>query len=138
MEKESRECLCLRGDQCFVIWSGVYFFSAQVLLPSSPLCLLDRYSASTKVLEKACEHVSQSTLTQLKAMEFEISQAAVSLVSPFSPTFQTFCISDVECIRCRCYSDSCDLNSHRVLRCTLNTNRLFKNVSFRLSEEQRW
>lgn len=76
-ESESRQGLGLRGDQCFVIWSGVYFFSAPVLLPSSPPHLPDRYSASTKVWEKACERVSQSTLTQLKAMEFEISQPAL-------------------------------------------------------------
>lgn len=36
-ESESREGLGLRGDQCFVIWSGVYFFSAQVLLPIFPI-----------------------------------------------------------------------------------------------------
>lgn len=81
----SREGLGLRGDQCFVIWGGVYFFSAQVLFPSSPPHRPDRYPASTKVWEKAYEHVSQSALTELKAIEFEISQAAVShLFSHFS------------------------------------------------------
>ncbi len=101
-ERESREGLGLRGDQCFVIWSGVYFFSAQVLFPSSPPHLPDRYSASTKVLEKAYEYVSQSTLTELKAMEFEISQAAVSVLSPFLPLFRLSIAKDVECIYCRC------------------------------------
>lgn len=84
-ESECREGLGLRGDQCFVIWSRVYFFSAQVRLPSSPPHLPDRYSASTKVWEKAYKHVRQCTLTELKAMQFEISQAAVSILSPFLP-----------------------------------------------------
>lgn len=55
-----------------------------------PPHLPDRYSASTKVWEKAYEHLSQSTLTELKAMEFEISQAAVSVLSPFLPLFRLF------------------------------------------------
>lgn len=77
-------------------------FSAPVLLPSSPPHLPDRYSASTKVWEKAYKHVSQSTLTELKAMEFEISQAAVSVLSPFLPLFRLSVARDVECIYCRC------------------------------------
>jgi len=83
-EKESREGPGLQGDQCFVIWSGVYFFSAQVLLPSSPPQPLDQYSASTKVWEKAYEHVSQSTLAELKTVEYEISQSTAGVQSPFS------------------------------------------------------
>lgn len=82
-ERESREGLGLRGDQCFVIWSSVYFFSAPVLLPSSPPHHPDRYSASTKVWKKAYEHLNQSTLTKLKAMEFEISQSVVRVLVPF-------------------------------------------------------
>lgn len=101
-ERESREGRGLRGDQCFVIWSGVYFFSAPVLLPSSPPHLPDRYSASTKVWEKAHEHVSQSTLTVLKAMEFEISQAAASILSPSLPLFRLSVVQDFECIYCGC------------------------------------
>lgn len=102
----SREGVGLRGDQCFVISSSVYFFSAPALFPSSPPHRPDRYCASTKVWEKANEHVSQSTLTELKAMEFEISQAAVSIPSPFLPLRQTFCSQDVACIYCR-WAGSC-------------------------------
>lgn len=102
-ERESREGLGLRGDQCFVIWSGVYFFSAPVLLPSSPPHHPDQYSASTKVWKKAYEHVSQSTLTELKAMEFEISQTAASVLSPF---VWLSAAQGVECIHCRCRADS--------------------------------
>lgn len=98
MEKESREGLCLWGDQCFVIWSGVYFFSAQVLLPSSPPHLPDRYSASTKVQEKAYDHVSQSTLTELKAMEFKIFQAAVCVLSPSLPLLRLSEALVVDCV----------------------------------------
>lgn len=94
-ERESREGLGLWGDQCFVIWSSVYFFSAHVLLPSSPPHLLDRYSASTKVWEKAYKQVSQSA--ELKAMEFEISQAAVGVLSPFLPLSRLCVTLDVEC-----------------------------------------
>lgn len=100
--RESKEGLGLRGDQCFVIWSGVYFFSAPVLLPSSPPHHLDQYSASTKVWKKAYEHVSQSTLTELKAMEFEISQTAASVPSPFVSLFRLSAAQGVESIHCRC------------------------------------
>ncbi|KAF0033738.1 hypothetical protein F2P81_013804 [Scophthalmus maximus] len=55
--------------------------TAPALFPSSPPHRPDRYCASTKVWEKANEHVSQSTLTELKAMEFEISQAAFEFVA---------------------------------------------------------
>lgn len=64
---------------------------------SSPPHLLDRYSASTKVLEKAYENVSQSTLTELKATEFEISQAAVCVLSPSLRLFRLCVAWDAEC-----------------------------------------
>lgn len=66
------------------------FFSAQVSFHSSPPYLLDRYSASIKVWKKAQEHLSQSTLTKLKAMEFEISQPAVSTLLPLLPVSVVF------------------------------------------------
>lgn len=94
-EREIREGLGLWGDQCFVIWCGVYFFSAQVLLPSSPPHPLDRYSASTNVWKEAYKCVSQSTLTELKAMEFEISQAAAAPLTTLFSTLQTQCSQDV-------------------------------------------
>ena len=51
--------------------------------------------------------MSQSTLTELKAMEFEISQAAVSVPSPFLPLCGLSAARDVECIYCRSLADSC-------------------------------
>lgn len=51
--------------------------------------------------------MSQSTLTELKAMEFESSQAAVSILSPFLPLCGLSAARDVECIYCRSSADSC-------------------------------
>lgn len=103
-ERESGEGLGLRGDQCFVIRSSVYFFSAPVLLPSSPPHHPDRYSASTKVWKKAYGHVSQSTLIKLKAMEFEISQSAVGVPVPFVWLFRHSVAQDVECIHLKFFT----------------------------------
>lgn len=130
-ERESREGLGLRGDQCFVIWSSVYFFSAPVLLSSSPPHHPDRYSASTKVWKKAHEHVSQSTLTELKAVEFEISQAAVSILSPFVSLFRLSVAQDVECIHCRCWADSCvNYLNHKKLHTNSTISVIYVAIKF--------
>lgn len=61
----------LRGDQRFVIRSGVYFLPASAAHPPSPPHRWDQYSVSTECPEE--RRVSQSALTELKAKAENLS-----------------------------------------------------------------